>query len=349
MATSTTKTLFIGILLVMVSTALIVIVNLEHGLKIDVSKNETKFYIFETTSPELSGNWTLSGTESWKLYINGKAYSPSVTLKNTILPNNKTLITRTSKYSKNNATIIDTYLFDGNEKNIELFPIDHTISINNCTNCTYRYIYNIYSTRMKMTYQEPDKIQSNILFYNIDKNRIIKIRMFDPLWNVSGTYSYNNVSLDPTTAYTNSSLNCSVYANMKDFSNSTYVNGTNYSVYIWYFKNNVILTKYNSLLSYNTTPQIIYAPGTTETLTTGDIWHCRIRMETTSGSNITISPLMISNYVTILNSDPSITLISPGNGSIIYTDENTPVTVRWSGSDLNNDSLRYEVYGGVYQ
>lgn len=359
---TTAKKLTIGVLFLFITTTLIVINNLEHGIKIEISKNESKFYIFENSSSVFSGNWTLSGIESWTIYLNNKSYKPSsVSIKNTVLKNNKTEITRTIKYTTKNITIIDKYLFDGNEKDIQLFPIDHNISIN-CTNCTYKYTYQIFSTRMKINFESPDISQTNNLFYNVNNYRTIKIRMFDPIWNVSGNISYNVPSIDPIPAYSNSTLNCSMYADMKNFTSIVFGNGSNntvnytvnYTSYFWYFKNGILMSKYNSFSYYNitntTVPIIIYSPTVvTEPLKERDVWHCRIRMTTTNGIIYT-SPILISNYLNISNYNPIITLISPVNTSevpaVVDKSLDSVPTLIWRGTDVSNDTLRYEVYGG---
>ena len=369
MVTTTKK--IIGVLVLLIASTLIVVMNMEHGLKIDVSKNETVFYIYYNASNDIipnstdsygydppssnEGSWVLSGRESWMLYSNNKYYKPSsATLKNTVLKNNKTEITRTVKYRTINSTIIDKYMFDGNEKDIELFPIQHNINIT-CKNCTYKYIYGMYSNRMKMSFDTPDSITNNTLIYNIKGNRILNIRMFDPIWNVSGNYTYNTPSLDPDPAYVSSELNCSIYLDMTNFTNISYTPGVNYTVYFWYFKNNVQQTAYSSLLYYNSSPVVSYAPMSIPSpLGINDIWHCRIRATTTSGAILYTTPVMLSNYVNISNSGPTITAVSPVSvnettPTTVYTTPSTNPTLTWIGSDINNDTLRYEVYGGELQ
>ena len=331
----TTTNITIGSIILAIAATLIIVMNTSHGLRIDISKTDSKFYINE------SGNWTLRGYETWSMYINGLQYTPSSTdLNNTLLINNKTLITRTAIYT--NMTVIDTYLFDGNEANIEQFPLTHTINIT-CKNCTYKYFYNMTSPRMKLTYDKPDSESNNLLIYNTVGNRIVTIRMFDPLWNVSGNYTPNTPSLDPNPAYVDSLLNCSIYLVMSNFTNISYTPGTNYTVYFWYFKNNVQITRYNSITINNTSPLVIYARlGVTERMNRGDVWHCRIRVATTTFT----SPIMLSNYLNITNTAPTVTLVKPVNGSIAYITTTDPVSLQWLGSDLENDSIRYEVYGG---
>lgn len=213
MVTSTTKTIMVSSLMIIVATALITIVNMDSGFRIDVLKNQTNFYLYDNSTPELSGTWILGGTEQWKIYDNNKPYNPSsVAIKNTLLKNNKTMVTRTAKYTTRNITVIDVYTFDGNTKNIELFPIQHTINVT-CKNCTYKYMYDTYSPKMKVEYDTPNDMYGKNLVYNIQKNRVFSVRMFDPAGYTVGWYSGNDTNII-TTGIIQMQTNSSLQANM---------------------------------------------------------------------------------------------------------------------------------------
>jgi hypothetical protein len=281
--------------------------------------------------------------------MNGKNYKPSgVTIKNTVLGNNVTKITRTSKYTTNNVTIVDTYIFDGKETDITLFPVTHTIEINRCPNCKYIYKYGIYSPRMLIDADNPDAFTNTTLTYNIQGSRTFNVRLYDPLWNVSGNLTKNLLSLDPQNATATSVLNCNVYADFTNFTNISYTNGTNYTITFWYFKNAVLQTAYTSTVTYNRTPIAAYSSkNVTEYLTRGDVWQCRSRYSTTSGAPA-VSPLLISANSTIVNSVPNITSRTPDNQGSAYAKHSKIITLSWTGTDADtSDTITYYVYGYI--
>jgi hypothetical protein len=342
---------------------LVIIISQGYNIKYEVGKNDTKLFVLE------NGNWTLIGTESWNVYgTTGKVLKPSVTLTTTTnKTSNITKIVRKITYT-GYGKIYDTYVFDGKVQAIESIPKERYIEFNITKPFLYEYTVKGFAPtgpraanlieqygRLKVILDPRFKsaiINNSILSakYNITSNLTLFITMIDPLWNASGVITYNLPSLDPTTAYVNSTFNCSIYANFNNITNVTYTNGTNYTVDIEYFKNSIQQYNYSTLNKYNTTPVMSSGKSVngTSILKRGDVWHCRAKYYTTStntSTNQSISPLYISNYVTILNSIPNISLISPLNSSVVYTNVNAYPTLVWNGSDIDNDTLRYEVYG----
>jgi hypothetical protein len=129
---------------------------LPNQLRIDVENTKTTFKVFEDNSftnytyedkytengtlyQEVvdikyikNSSWILTGTEYTKIYDGTKLMRSNQRVVNSTIDktNNKTTIYRYS-YFKDNILIIDTYLFNGNTKDIELFPIEHKIDVFN--------------------------------------------------------------------------------------------------------------------------------------------------------------------------------------------------------------------------
>lgn len=186
-----TKQITYGFIAVIVAAVLVVVINSNSGLKIDISKTDSKFYIYNNAT----SNWDLSGLETWEVQSskNISLKMSSASLKNNPQSDNKTSITRVSKYS--GVVINENYYFDGNAKDITEFPISHSINIV-CKDCVYKYKYELYSPRMQIQYDEPDVIDGNTLIYKIKTNRIINIRLFDPIVSTNFNMTIvNNVSL----------------------------------------------------------------------------------------------------------------------------------------------------------
>ncbi len=117
------KKYYIGILVLVILTASIYVL-LPNNVRIDVGKTYSTFKVWENDS------WVLAGQEYTLMFDGTKKMRASSRVVNYTIDGNVTKIYRYA-YFKNNVTIIDTYTFDGNEKDIELFPISHDINVLN--------------------------------------------------------------------------------------------------------------------------------------------------------------------------------------------------------------------------
>ena len=113
----------IGILTLVLLTASVYILYPEN-VRIDVEKTYSTFKVWEDNS------WVLAGQE-YSLMFDGttKMRASSRTVES-FVEEEIIKIVRTANF-KNNVTVIDTYTFDGNEKDIKLFPISHEINVLN--------------------------------------------------------------------------------------------------------------------------------------------------------------------------------------------------------------------------
>ena len=113
----------IGILVLVLLTSSIYIL-LPENVRIDVGKTYSTFKVWE------NGSWVLAGRE-YSLMFDGttKMRANSRTVES-FVEGKIVKIVRIANF-KDNVTVIDTYTFDGNEKDIELFPISHDINVLN--------------------------------------------------------------------------------------------------------------------------------------------------------------------------------------------------------------------------
>ena len=113
----------IGILTLVVLVASVYIL-IPNNVRIDVGNTYSTFKVWENDS------WVLAGQE-YSLMFDGttKMRASSRTVES-FVEGEIVKIIRTANF-KNNVTVIDTYTFDGNEKDIELFPISHNINVLN--------------------------------------------------------------------------------------------------------------------------------------------------------------------------------------------------------------------------
>lgn len=94
------------------------------NLRIDVGKTYSTFKVWKNES------WVLAGQEYTLIFDGTKKMRASSRTVEQFTEDENIRIIRTSNF-KNNVTVIDTYTFDGNEKDIELFPISHKINVLN--------------------------------------------------------------------------------------------------------------------------------------------------------------------------------------------------------------------------
>jgi len=123
------------LLIVLLATSIIVTLD---NVRIRVSEDKTTFYV-----PHEDYSWifTVSGTEHNRLYDGTRGMNRR---KSDISIRNYTVgdfyfIERYTPYIRG-PIIIDTYKFNPNLKDIELFPISHTVEIYNASGYFYRYI-----------------------------------------------------------------------------------------------------------------------------------------------------------------------------------------------------------------
>ncbi len=120
---------FIISILFILATPLIILtasvyVMLPENVRIDVGKTYSTFKVWEDNS------WVLAGQEYTLMFDGTKKMRASSREVEHFVDGEIIKIVRTANF-KNNVTVIDTYTFDGNEKDIKLFPISHEINVLN--------------------------------------------------------------------------------------------------------------------------------------------------------------------------------------------------------------------------
>ncbi|MFH2027885.1 MAG: hypothetical protein ABIJ08_01990, partial [Nanoarchaeota archaeon] len=128
------KKYLIGILTVLVSLS-IIYVTFNDDLRIRIDNDKSTFYVYDS-------GWKVAGREYNRIFDGSKIVNrilDSIKIKEYHNANSNTMtITRTTKYSKG-MIIEDVYLFDGDDKTKENFPIKHKVTIINGTDYIYRY------------------------------------------------------------------------------------------------------------------------------------------------------------------------------------------------------------------
>lgn len=167
-------------------------------------------------------------------------------------------------------------------------------------------------------------------------------------WNVSGNITYNIASLDPSNAYHNDTLNCSVYINYTEYIDFTNVTSANFTVYYTFFKNGVIQNTYSNYMYYsgitNNTKTLSFSNKTITGITKGDRWSCRIKYYMTTDTSKQ-SPVLVSNEVTVNNTIPAVTLVRPSYGEEVDISNDYYPTLKWSVADQDNETITSKVYG----
>ncbi len=113
----------IGILVLVLLVASVYVLY-PNNVRIDVGKTYSTFKVWENDS------WVLSGQEYSLMFDGTKKMRASSRDVESFVEGEIIKIIRTANF-KNNVTVIDTYTFDGDEKDIELFPISHEINVLN--------------------------------------------------------------------------------------------------------------------------------------------------------------------------------------------------------------------------
>lgn len=197
----TKKYLTIGfLLLTLLSTGVIYISLQGSDVKIRVDNDKSTFYVFEES------RWRVSGREYNKLFdgtrrMNRDTSTISVNLSYDNITK-ETIIRRSTGFQRG-PVIVDTYIFDGNVKDVEVFPVSHTVEIFNGSGFFYRYevrdlVYDGISEKLSVTYLEFGRKmnvewEGNYRWARVFKSGILKVQ-----YNIPSDYEFYDVRLfDP--------------------------------------------------------------------------------------------------------------------------------------------------------
>ena len=278
------KKYIIGTLLILVSLSIIYI-SFNNTVRMRVDTDKTTFYIkLLNDDGEPYGRWLVSGREYNSLMDGSSKMNRDVS--NIVVNisineiNNQTTITRITPY-KRGPVIIDTYKFNGNTKDVELFPVSHKIQIINGSDYFYRYeVKDLtysgetkklsgeteleFGMRMKLELQEGYRWGWVYSYggvrvqYDIPTNDcIFEIRLFDPNWDIAAGSAlefetnndlYNSLVKINDTHYLNTyeGVDADGFAIVLTVDGTTVTNGTA-------FEFDEILGRYNSLVKIDDT------------------------------------------------------------------------------------------------
>lgn len=193
----------LGILVLVVLTSSVYIFFPEN-VRLDIGSTYSTFKVWE------NGEWITSGQEYTILYDGTAKMRANSRTVETFINDNKTTIIRTANF-KDNITAIDTYVFDGNIKDIELFPISHNVRILNGEGKIFLYevtklLYTgetingitspqSYGHKMKIEWEAGNYYSRIYKYANKDEGKLsirykldepeesFEVRLFDPWWN----------------------------------------------------------------------------------------------------------------------------------------------------------------------
>jgi len=133
-----TKTkISIGILILILLSTGITYVEWSNNARVRIDNDKSTFYVPHETS---SWMWVVAGREYNKLYDGSSLMNRDVSnIKVETTYNQDTIIIKRTTPFKRGPVVIDTYLFDGKNDDIELFPISHEVEIFNASGKFYRY------------------------------------------------------------------------------------------------------------------------------------------------------------------------------------------------------------------
>jgi hypothetical protein len=133
------KKIILGILTLLILSSGVVYITFSDKARIRVDEDKSTFYV---PHEDFSWIWVVSGREYNALFDGSSKMNRDVSNieLETVFDNitNEILITRRTPY-KRGPVIVDTYAFDGDLDEIELFPISHTVEIYNGSGFFYRY------------------------------------------------------------------------------------------------------------------------------------------------------------------------------------------------------------------
>lgn len=243
---------FLAILLTLVGTIITGVIIQFNTLKIDVQSDHTTFKSYN------GAIWQTAGIE--KMYLDGQLVKGNISQSTNF---------NTTKIYRANNIVNDEYLFDGNNKDIEKFPISHEIHVKNSKGKKFQYVvsslkdvkyaHNVQSgesfgLNMKLTfdsnYNSAKVTKSGLLTvtYIIPSDDwILNVRLFDPTVNVSTTY-VSNFS-NKTFCITNGNISNAITLTLTNFTlqypYNDLRNSTNAS------NNITVLTNMNNSLTYS--------------------------------------------------------------------------------------------------
>ena len=209
-------------LVVLVSSIYIM---LPDNVRLDVGKTYSTFKVYENNS------WVVAGVEYTKIYDRTTLMRANDRVVNYSIKDNTTTIQRFA-YFKDGIVAVDTYFFDGNNKDKELIPVSHNIQILNAKNKIFQYeigdilytgetreITSPFGFGHKMMVEWEDgsyyskvfqqKVASDkvIIKYKIDSNDFSKdVRLYDPAGDYWETNSTINASLPDIGVYSDPSV-----------------------------------------------------------------------------------------------------------------------------------------------
>jgi hypothetical protein len=114
----------VGLLLLVILTASVYLVFQDEGVKIDIQRTRTFYYI------DVDGSWQLAGIEYVNLFDGAAKMRASSRSLETFVDGDLIKVVRIANYKENISTI-ETYLFDGSLKAVETFPLQHEIRVLN--------------------------------------------------------------------------------------------------------------------------------------------------------------------------------------------------------------------------
>ena len=212
------KKFWIGFFLLVILTSSVYIL-LPDNVRIDIEKTKTTFQVWENE------NWVLAGTERTILFDGTKKMRANSRTVESFVVGNQTKVVRTA-YFKDNITAIDTYYFDGSTKNVELYPVEHTVEILNGMGKLFVYevndleyssitLNNIqspqrYGHKMKVEWGDGNYYSKIFKYKNKDVGKLTikyridehykkySVRLFDPEFDwttgLRGYYSFDDAS-----------------------------------------------------------------------------------------------------------------------------------------------------------
>jgi len=210
----------IGSLIILILATATYITFLPDDLKMRVDNDKSTFYVLENS------RWVVSGREYNALFDGTSKMNRQARdiLLDTFVDEvyNTTTIIRTTPYIRG-PTIVDTYFFDGQVIDEELFPVSHIVEIFNGAGFFYRYevrnlVYNGSTTKinqtsmefgrnMQVTWQEGFRwawvYKSGILKvqYDVDSDyERYELRLFDPVYVTDYMYPTDTGTSCPGTA-----------------------------------------------------------------------------------------------------------------------------------------------------
>ncbi len=220
-------TYILGVLIFVILTSSVYFM-LPDSVRIDVGMTYSTFNVWE------NDKWVLAGQEYTLLFDGTKKMRASSRTVEEFIDGNIATIVRTANF-KNNVTAIDTYVFDANEANVEMFPISHDINVLNGEG--YILVYEVtklqyfgetikgiqspqsFGHKMKVEWEEGNYYSRIYKYFYRDEGKLTvkyrpdsanftkKVRLFDPPSNI--TVTLNDPEDNNFSAVDNVYFNCS--------------------------------------------------------------------------------------------------------------------------------------------